>query len=126
MGDAAEDILCSFKLSDEQSKSYETVLAKFHGYFVKKRNFIFERAKSVTAARGRVSGRFYYLIAQFVRVLQLWAIKRGNDSGSNRRWSSRLRSLREATTGVRAHSGEGHYFSSQQRVCEKATTRNKS
>jgi len=45
MGDAAEDILRSFKLSDEQSKSYETVLAKFQGYFVKKRNVIFERAK---------------------------------------------------------------------------------
>ena len=45
MGDAAEDILRSFSLSDEQPKSYETVLAKFHGYFVKKRNVIFERAK---------------------------------------------------------------------------------
>jgi len=45
MGDAAEDILCSFSLTDEDLKSYETVLAKFHGYFVKKRNVIFERAK---------------------------------------------------------------------------------
>ena len=45
MGDAAEDILRSFSLSDEQLKSYKTVLTKFHGYFVKKRNVIFERAK---------------------------------------------------------------------------------
>ena len=45
MGDAAEDILRSFSLSDEQLKSYETVLAKFYGYFVKKQNVIFKRAK---------------------------------------------------------------------------------
>jgi len=38
-------ILCSFSLTDEQSKSYDTVLAKFHGYFVKKQNVIFESAK---------------------------------------------------------------------------------
>jgi len=45
MGDTAEDILCSFNLTDEQSKHYDTVLAKFHGYFVKKQNVIFKRAK---------------------------------------------------------------------------------
>ena len=45
MGDAAEDILRSFSLSEEQLQSYETVLEKFHGYFVKKRNIIFERAR---------------------------------------------------------------------------------
>ena len=45
MGDAAEDILRSFSLSEEQLQSYKTVLEKFHGYFVKKRNVIFERAR---------------------------------------------------------------------------------
>jgi len=45
MGDAEEDILRSFTLTEEQQKSYGAVLAKLHGYFVKKRNVIFERAK---------------------------------------------------------------------------------
>ena len=45
MGDAAEDILCSFSLTDEELKSYKMVLAKFHGYFVKKQNVTCERTK---------------------------------------------------------------------------------
>jgi len=43
MGDAAENILRSFSLTD--IKNYDTVLVKYHGYFVKKQNVIFERAK---------------------------------------------------------------------------------
>ena len=38
MGDAAENILRSFTLTEEQQKSYVAVLAKFYEYFVKKRN----------------------------------------------------------------------------------------
>ena len=45
MGDEAEDILSSFRLTEDQGKSYSTVVEKFEGYFVKRRNFIFERAK---------------------------------------------------------------------------------
>ena len=45
MGDEADDILSSFRLSDEDSKKYETVLNKFQGYFVKRKNPIFERAR---------------------------------------------------------------------------------
>ena len=45
MGDAADDILASFGLTEEQSKTYDTVVEKFQGHFVKKRNVIFERAK---------------------------------------------------------------------------------
>ena len=44
IGDVADDIN-SFKLTEEQQKNYDTVVAKFEGHFVKKRNIIFERAK---------------------------------------------------------------------------------
>ena len=45
MGDAADDILSSFGLSEEDKKKFDTVVAMFEGHFVKKRNVIFERAK---------------------------------------------------------------------------------
>ena len=45
MGDEANDILRSFKLSSDELKKYDTVQAKFDQHFVKKRNVIFERAK---------------------------------------------------------------------------------
>ena len=45
MGDQADDILSSFDLTVEQKKVFDTVKNKFEGYFVKKRNTIFERAK---------------------------------------------------------------------------------
>ena len=43
MGEEAEDILESFRLSDDEQKSYETVRTKFESYFVKKRNIVFDR-----------------------------------------------------------------------------------
>jgi hypothetical protein len=45
MGDEAEDILSSFRLTEEHGKSYATVVGKFQGYFVKRRNLIFKREK---------------------------------------------------------------------------------
>lgn len=44
MGDEAEDILGSFCLTAEEGKKYDTVVTKFEGYFIKRRNLIFERA----------------------------------------------------------------------------------
>ena len=45
MGDDADDILRSFRLSVADSKNYDTVKVKFEAHFVKKRNVIYERAK---------------------------------------------------------------------------------
>ena len=45
MGDEADDILRSFRLSEEDAKKYDVVKAKFDGHFVKRRNVIYERAK---------------------------------------------------------------------------------
>ena len=45
MGDAADDILASLELTEEEKKTYDTVVAKFQSHFVKKRNIMFERAK---------------------------------------------------------------------------------
>ena len=45
MGDVADDILASFRLSDEEKKKYDTVVGRFERHFVKKRNVIFERAR---------------------------------------------------------------------------------
>ena len=45
MGDAADDILRSFRLSEADSKKYDTVKSKFDSHFIKRRNVIYERAK---------------------------------------------------------------------------------
>ena len=45
MGDQADDILNSFKLSTTQLKQYHTVKTKFDDHFVARSNVIFERAK---------------------------------------------------------------------------------
>jgi len=45
MGDQADEIFRSFRLSDEDAKKYSVVKAKFESHFVKKRNVIYERAK---------------------------------------------------------------------------------
>ena len=45
MGDQADDILNSFKLSTTQLKQYHTVKTKFDEHFVVRRNVIFERSK---------------------------------------------------------------------------------
>ena len=45
MGDQADDILTSFKLSTLQLKQYHTVKTKFDEHFVVRQNVIFQRAK---------------------------------------------------------------------------------
>ena len=45
MGSEADDILASFNLSEEDRKDFKKVHDKFSGYFVVRRNTIFERAK---------------------------------------------------------------------------------
>lgn len=45
MGDQADDILRSFKLSEADGKKYTVVKEKFEAHFVKRRNVIYERAK---------------------------------------------------------------------------------
>ena len=42
MGDEADDILRSFKLSDTDAKKYSVVKEKFEDHFIKKRNVIYE------------------------------------------------------------------------------------
>ena len=37
MGDQAEDILLSFRLSEEEAKTYSTVVEKFQNHFVRRR-----------------------------------------------------------------------------------------
>ena len=43
MGDQAEDILFSFRLSEEEAKTYSTVVEKFQNYFVRQKHY--ERPK---------------------------------------------------------------------------------
>ena len=45
MGDTADDVLRSFKLSEEDAKNYEAVVGKFEQHFVRRRNVIYERAR---------------------------------------------------------------------------------
>ena len=41
MGDQADDILMSFKLSSEEMKNYDTIEKKFDSHFVPQHNVIF-------------------------------------------------------------------------------------
>ena len=52
MGEMADDILQSFKLSEEELKEYDTVVARFQRHFVSRRNIIFERAKFNSRIQG--------------------------------------------------------------------------
>ena len=45
MGDQADDILRAFNLSKKDAKKYNIIKNKFDGYFIKRRNVIFEHAK---------------------------------------------------------------------------------
>ena len=45
MGDKAEDLLESFNLTDKDAKDYSKEKSKFQGYFDKRRNTIYERAR---------------------------------------------------------------------------------
>ena len=47
MGDAADDILQSFALSEDDQKKYDTVKEKFDTYFTKKKNTIMSECKSI-------------------------------------------------------------------------------
>lgn len=51
MGDKADDILRSFKLSDADSKKYSEVKAKFEEHFIKKRNVMSELNLTVVSRR---------------------------------------------------------------------------
>ena len=46
MGDVADDIFQSFALSEDDQKKYDMVKEKFDTYFTKKKNMIYEQAKS--------------------------------------------------------------------------------
>ena len=45
LGETAEDVLRSTHISDNERKKYDTVLAKFDGFFQVRKNVIFERAR---------------------------------------------------------------------------------
>lgn len=45
MGDEAEDIVTSLRMTEEEANVYNTVKEKLEGHFVVRRNVIFERAK---------------------------------------------------------------------------------
>ena len=45
LGDKADSILSSFRLSEEKSNLYDTVKQKFQDYFNVRHNVIYERAK---------------------------------------------------------------------------------
>ena len=60
MGDAADDILTSLSLTEDERKVYNTVKGKLEQHFVKKRSVIFERAKF--NSRVQQQGEFHNII----------------------------------------------------------------
>ena len=63
-GDQADNILHSFGLSEDDSKKYTIVKAKFDSHFVKRRNRIFERAK-FNMRRHRMANQWTVLSQHF-------------------------------------------------------------
>ena len=45
MGSKSDDILATFGLTNDDTKKFDVVKDKFDGYFVKRRNIIYDRAK---------------------------------------------------------------------------------
>jgi len=64
----ADNALSSFGLLDEACKQYETVLTKFKGYFVKRKNVIFERTRF--NRRKQEEGK---LVDDFIIDLYCWS-----------------------------------------------------
>ena len=64
MGDATDDILKSFKLSEDKAKKYTIVKARFDQHFVKKHNVIYDRVKF----NRRVQGTFTALLNTAIMV----------------------------------------------------------
>ena len=44
LGDATDDVLFSFNLSEEDAKNYMIMVRKFEQHFVRRRNVIYDRA----------------------------------------------------------------------------------
>lgn len=67
MGDEAEDILTSLRLTPEQLSEYNTVMERLNEHFVVRRNVIFERAKFM---RQQETGEF---VDNFITALHCLA-----------------------------------------------------
>ena len=93
MGDVADDILTSFKLTEEQQKEYDTVVAKFEHHFVKKRNVIFEWAKFNQCKQEEgesVDDLVTALYCLSEHCMSIWQLVRRNDSRQNCCWALRF------------------------------------
>ena len=84
MGDEADDILRSFKLSDEDKKKYSVVKAKFDAHFVLRTNVIYERAKfNRRMQQDGVCQHVYHGSIRFGRTLCLQGAPLRNDQREN-------------------------------------------
>ena len=68
MGPEAEDTLASFGLSDDESKDYDDVMNKFDGYFVQRKNPIFERAKFNQSVQAETETVDHFVTALYALV----------------------------------------------------------
>ena len=83
MGDEADDILCSFTLTEEDARVYATVKGKFESHFVKRRNVIFERAKFNMRKQEEKEPVDAFITDLYVfpsRALCVWQAPRRNDT----------------------------------------------
>ena len=102
MGDDAEDILCSFRLSEADSKNYDSVVSAFDSHFVKQRNVMYERAKFNQRRQEPgepVDAFIYHSTLRPGRVLRIRLATRGDNTRSDCRRSPRRKTVRE--TAVR-------------------------
>ena len=70
IGEEAEDIVESFRLSDDKQKSYETVRGRFELYFVDERNVVFDRVSFFQEDNKRES-QFHLLIMTYMPWLNI-------------------------------------------------------
>ena len=115
IGDDADDILRSFRLSQENSKKYKMIRNTFETHFVKRRNVIFERAKFNQRKQevGESTDTF---------VMDLYSLAEHCDYRDLREelnccWNIRQSSVREASDGCHPHPGKSSFFSATVREC---------
>ena len=119
MGDEADDILRTFRLSEEEKKVYTTVLNKFESHFVKRRNVIFERAKF----NMRIQGEKYLHHRPVLTSRTLWVhqLARWDDPRPPHGGFTRFLTLRETSARPRSNSGQGCQQSTSERSGQEAT-----
>jgi len=107
MGGQADDILCSFRLSDEDAKKYKVIKDKFESHFVKKHNIIFEHAR-FNQQKQEDSEPVDSFITTLYKLAEHCSYRALHDEMIRDRLVVGIKDARKATARSRTYFGKGH------------------